>query len=384
MKLCTSGWRLLGASSVLLCIVEARVLRLKQQPVPIGPLDGLLNATTSVTVDPLDGCFEVGESLCIADHLGTSKTFMFKPLATLLDLQVLYTFDKGLPVDESGHSNHLKDGNNMLTPLPVGPGIMGRGASAAFDGRQMRMLESWDDCRNGCESFTITLWVYLLEDSVGSWRTIFSKGVGPDELNPALLLYPDERRLQARMSPHAAETETGHGVLDSTGFLPLRRWTHIALTSTGGVMRLYINGQLDGEAIVGDTQAVPALAGNQAPLRLGKDPWRAGFKGYLDDFRWYNRVLLSSEVRALTFPSLTGIGTDFVHLGCSECTFPEAVEKCKGDSHMCSLQELFAGGFHTARVMGWLPPVPEVWYYNERGTDLFAGQKKLGLCCKGA
>merc|ERR1719460_2979049 len=112
----------------------------------------------------------------------------------------------------------------------------------------MGVLQSNDRLETG--SLSVALWVYLLEDSVGSWRTIFSKGSGPDELNPALLLYPDERRIHARFSPHAGENENLHGVLDSTGLLPLRRWTHLALTSTGGVMRLYINGQLDGEAIV--------------------------------------------------------------------------------------------------------------------------------------
>lgn len=375
------SWLIFGASS-LLSIGEARSAskQFLMMPEPVGALQGAENGTSPVVIgDPLDGCFEVGKSLCIGDPLGTTKTFMFRPPATLMDLEIWYSFDKSLPVDESGHGNHLKDKDDAFTPLPAGPGILGRGASASFDGRTMRTLKSNDALETG--SLTVALWVYLTEDSIGSWRTIFSKGSGPDEMNPALLLYPDERRLHVRMSPHAADNENGHGVLDSTGFLPLRRWTHLALTSTGGVMRLFINGQMDGEAIVGATEGVPDLSGNQAPIHLGKDPWRSGFKGYLDDFRWYNRVMLPSEIRALTFPSLTGIGTDFVHLGCSSCTFPEAVGKCKGDSHMCSLQELFAGGYHTARVMGWLPPVPEVWYYNERGVDLFAGQKKLGLCC---
>jgi hypothetical protein len=339
-----------------------------------------MNATVPVIGDPLDGCFEVGKSLCMGDPLGTSKTFMFRPQATLFDMEIWYSFDKGLPVDESGHKNHLKDSEDVLAPLPAGPGILGRGASASFDGRQLRKLASNSRLETG--SLTVCVWVYMLEDSTGSWRTIFSKGSGPDELNPALLLYPDERRLHARLSPHAAENENSHGVLDSTGLLPLRRWTHLALTSTGGVMRLYINGQLDGEAIVGVTEQVPSLAGNNAALYIGRDPWRSGVKGYLDDFRWYNRVLIPAEIRSLTFPSLTGIGADFVHLGCKSCTFPEAVGQCKGDSHLCSLQELFAGGFHTARVMGWLPTVPEVWYYNEHGDDLFAGQKKMGLCCR--
>lgn len=366
------AWVFLYASAVLFRAVEAKMFLPVQ---PVGALEGINNGTEPPVIgDPLDGCFEVGNSVCVGDPLGTGKTFMFRPPAVLLDMEIMYSFDKGLPVDESGRQNHLQDSDGRMSPVSAGPGILGRGASASFDGRMMRVLPSNDRLETG--SMTIALWVYLREDSVGAWRTIFSKGSTADELNPALLLYPDERRLRAHLSPHAQENENRHGVLDSTGLLPLRRWTHLALTSTGGVMRLYINGQLDGEAIVSSN-----YVSNHAPLHIGRDPWRAGIKAYVDDFRWYNRLLTASEVRALTFPSLTGIGTDFVRLGCADCTFPEAVGKCKGDSHMCSLQELFAGGFHTARVMGWLPPVPEVWYYNERGVDLFAGQRKLGLCC---
>jgi hypothetical protein len=301
---------------------------------------------------------------------------VFRATATLPEIEAWYDFDKSLPVDESGKRNHLLDMDDRLSPVAVGPGILGKGASLALDGRQIHHMTSTERMESG--TFTVTMWLYLTEDSIGSWRTIFNKGASPDELLPALLLYPDERRVHARISYHASDTQYEHGVLDSQGLIPLRRWTHLALSSTGGVMRLYINGQLDNEAIVGASR----LDFSHAPIFIGRDPWRSGTKGYLDDFRWYSRVLIAAEIRSLTFPSLTGMSSDFVHLGCKSCTFPEAVGQCKGDTHLCSLQELFAGGFHTARVMGWLPPVPEVWYYNEHGVDLFAGQKKMGLCCR--
>jgi hypothetical protein len=354
---------------------EAAQLRLNQ-PDPLGPLQGVSNGTAPVIDAPLEGCFEVGNTLCMLDPAGSSRTYVFRATATLPEIEAWYSFDKSLPVDESGKRNHLLDAEYRLSPVDVGPGILGKGASMALDGRHVHQISSSERMESG--TFTVTLWLYLTEDSIGSWRTIFNKGASPDELLPALLLYPDERRLQARISYHASDTQYEHGVLDSQGLVPLRRWTHLAMSSTGGVMRLYINGQLDNEAIVGASR----LEYSRAPIFIGRDPWRSGTKGYLDDFRWYSRVLQDAEIRSLTFPSLTGMSSDFVHLGCKSCTFPEAVGQCKGDTHLCSLQELFAGGFHTARVMGWLPPVPEVWYYNEHGIDLFAGQKKMGLCCR--
>jgi hypothetical protein len=284
-----------------------------------------------------------------------------------------YQFDKSLPVDESGNRHHLTNYDDTLSPLPVGPGILGRGSSAAFDGhgdvkavvRRNEALET--------ESFTVSLWLYLMEDSVGGWRTIFNKASDPEKMTPALLLRPDSRRLHVRASPRADA-----GSVDGFGLLPLKRWTHIAVTWSGSVLRLYVNGLKDAEAILDQDGGAASSGGD---LYIGGDPWRAGIKAYIDDFRWYNRGLSPAEIRALTFPSLTGMGSEFVHLGCASCKFTEAVNSCGQRAHLCSVQELFAGGLHTARSMGWLAASPEVWYHGDEGEDRFNGAHRLGLCC---
>lgn len=43
-------------------------------------------------------------------------------------------------------------------------------------------------------SLTIMFWIYLLEDSTGTWRTILNKGNGIQELSPTIMLWPKERR----------------------------------------------------------------------------------------------------------------------------------------------------------------------------------------------
>lgn len=326
-------------------------------------------AAAAVPGDPLEGCLEVPRALCLQ---GAHGGFVVGPAHAPGDLAIWYQFDKSLPVDESGRGHHLADPERTLTPLPVGPGVLGRGGSAAFDGRLHRAVHDASALEG--PSFSVMLWIYLREDSVGTWRTIFKKGAGAEELLPALLLWPDERRLQLRASPRA---DTAATVLNSVGLLPLRRWTHIAATGTaGGAMRLYINGVKDGEIIVDS----PRVVGG-GELYLGRDPWRAGVKAYLDDFRWYTRAVAADEIRAVLYPSLTGVAGDFVRLGCASCTFTEAVRSCTGRSHLCSLQELFSGGFHTARAMGWLAASPEVWYDSEEGTQRFSGAGRMGLCC---
>jgi len=318
--------------------------------------------------DPMSGCFEVPKSICFESD---GLSFVMSPPAQTSDLLIWYQFDVNLPIDESGHKNHLVDSQNDVVQFPAGPGILGRGASAAFDGHMYRTVKKTEGLES--LSFTVAFWIYLLEDSLGSWRTIFHRGDAADRMGPALLLWPDERRLQARIANGAGNVQA---TIDSVGWLPMRRWTHITLSCTDSVLRLHMNGIKDGEVILeGDTNAIPG------DLHIGRDPWRSGTKAYIDDFRWYGRALQISEIRALTFPSLTGMGTDYVHLGCVACKFSDAVRSCGSTSHMCSLQELFAGGFHTARAMGWLATSSEVWYYNDDEEGMFTGMKKLGLCC---
>lgn len=341
-------------------------------PAPPSALPAAVNGS-AVHIDPLGDCFEVPESICLQGAEGSGQQFVIAPKSALSDLILWYDFDKSLPVDDSGHRHHLLDESLNLAPVPAGPGLLGRGGSAAFDGRAFGMVKSTEDLET--PAFSVSLWLYLLEDSVGSWRTIFHKGSGPDQLTPALLLWPDERRLHVRVSTRADWNE---GVLESVGAVPLRRWTHLAVTSTGSVLRLYINGVKDGEVILEGAPVVSA-----GDLHIGRDPWRAGTRSFMDDFRWYNRELSAGEVKAISFPSLTGVSADFVSLGCTSCTFPDAVKSCGNEAHLCSLQELFAGGFHNARVLGWLNGASEVWYHNEKQADPFSGARRLGLCCSG-
>lgn len=334
----------------------------------------------SAAEGPLSECLQVPTGLCLKGAQGTPGVVV-SPDATVQDMVLWYRFDKSLPVDESGRSRHLLDEAGALSPVPVGPGVMGRGGSAAFDGRGVRRrvprLEAFES-----RAFTVTLWLYLLEDSVGSWRTIFSRGSNPDQTSPALLLRPDSRRLHVRVASPRVEG----GSLEATGLLPMRRWTHIAVTSTGSVLRLYVNGLKDGEVIVEEpgatADAVEELgAEGGGDLHIGADPWRAGTKSYLDDFRWYDRALSQAEIKSMTLPSLTGMGADFVSLGCSSCKFADAQRSCGRRSHLCTVQELFSGGLHTARVMGWLAISPEVWFHEAQGDERFTETYKLGLCC---
>jgi hypothetical protein len=72
------------------------------------------------------------------------------------------------------------------------------------------------------------------------------------------------------------------------------RWTHLAGTYDGGVLRLFVDGAEVSSLAAGGT--MPASGG---PLRIGgNDVWGEWFRGTIDEIRVYNRALSADEVRA--------------------------------------------------------------------------------------
>ena len=94
-----------------------------------------------------------------------------------------------------------------------------------------------------------------------------------------------------------AEIKLGGVTASATGnqtHLPLNTWTHLALTRSGVIWKLYKNGSLVGRG------KRSAKAGTEK-LLVGK-----GFVGAMDEFRVWNRELPQDELRANMSRSLTG------------------------------------------------------------------------------
>jgi len=304
----------------------------------------------------VDTCLQLDGDVCIhAD--GKRHTLAAKRLPE--HLVAWYSFDYSAPVDESGMQHHF------TSPVTPGPALFGS-ASVALNGSAF--LEADRSPALDSPTFTVAFWLFLLEDSVGSWRTVLGKAAGLDDLTPTVLLWPQQRRLDARVALEEGEVAS----VASHGEIPLRRWTHVAVTCAGGVLRLYLNGLLEAEQVVASTVRV-----NSGPLRIGKDPWRAGSSLYLDDLRVYDADLSAPEVLSLAPTSLTGMAGK-VRLGCMSCDRAAAVTACE-PSRLCSLTELYVHGFHTARAQGWARSTDEFWYHNQ--DDMSGSTSRLALCC---
>lgn len=153
---------------------------------------------------------------------------------------------------------------------------------------------------------------------------------------------------------------------------------------SGQLLQLYLNGNLDSQVILRGP-----LKFNRGDIYIGKDPWHSGLKGFVDDLRLYNIVLHESELVALASPSVPLSVVSGVMLGCQLCNYDIALSSCLTNYHLCSLEELYAGRYETAREMGWFRFTADVWTRNTedqtttssdemQDPDLF----KLGMCCR--
>jgi len=279
-----------------------------------------------------------------------------------------WTFDDMHMLDHSGSAIHSKEA------VPFGPGLNGMGQSAKFDGNTM--LEIPHDEKLSNSNFCMTMWLYLLTDSTGQWRTIFHKGTRDHERTPALFLEPQTRGLEFFVSTTDENQPAGERVWSNT-FIPLRSWTHIAACAEGRNLRLYINGILDAE---NTTVGSPIL--NKGPLYVGNDPWRpsSGIAGYVDELRYYVRTLSTDEIQAEASSALGLVEPAFVELGCMGCALDSCPKACRKGFRMCTQRDLYSGGYFVARHMGWAASDTKIWSAEDGKISQSSNDKLSGLC----
>ncbi|UVH56968.1 alginate lyase family protein [Variovorax paradoxus] len=141
--------------------------------------------------------------------------------------------------------------------------------------------------------FSITAWLYI--DSLATWSRVFDFGSG-------------ERRymmLTARSNsgtPRFA-ISTVHGyneqVIDGSAALPTGKWVHVAVTVSGALGTLYVDGVEAGSNA--QMSLGPFDLGSTTQNWLGRSQFSSDpyLQGRVDDFRIYGGALGSAEVAAL-------------------------------------------------------------------------------------
>ncbi len=146
---------------------------------------------------------------------------------------------------------------------------------------------------NGATSFTVAAWVRI--GTAANWSRVFDFGIGTGAY---LFLTPRSSAGSARY----AITSGGAGSeqqINAPAALPTGVWTHVAVTHTGNLGVLYVNGA---EAARNSALTIrPSSLGSTTQNWIGRsqyvgDPYLAAA---VDDFRIYSRALSASEISQL-------------------------------------------------------------------------------------
>src|SRR4051794_6390172 len=184
-------------------------------------------------------------------------------------------------------------------PAVWGPGRFGGGLVLPGNGQYVGLP---DDTIDGLHDFTISLWINLRE--LRTWSRAFDFGTGT---RANMFLTVD-----AGSGPRFAITRSGAGGeerIGGTSRLVTGRWTHLAVTLSGKVGTLYVDG-----AVAGTN---PSMTLTPADLGAPKNNWigrsqygDATLAGTVDDLNIHRRALSATEGAALAASPGGGTGGD--------------------------------------------------------------------------
>ena len=155
----------------------------------------------------------------------------------------------------------------------------------------------------GLGDFTISAWVKL--NTVTNWSRVFDFGTGTSAY---MFLTPKNSITNVVRFAISADGIPGEQTINGTAALPAGVWTHVAVSLSGAIGTLYVNG-----AAVGTNSAMnvaPFNLGNTTQNYLGKSQYVSDpqLNGMVDEFQIYGRPLSVAEIAALAAPPAAPTG----------------------------------------------------------------------------
>jgi hypothetical protein len=189
-------------------------------------------------------------------------------------------YDVGTPHAVSKVKSETPVGIGVVLPATL-PGPSDVDRFAQLDGRTAAVEIPFFDELNVTGPFTIEAWFNVEE--VGD----LTGGLAHTEGSSYALLLSDQNRPEPRFYMWDAKAGR-YAEATAEGATPLGRWVHIACTSDGEKMTLWIDGQKAAEA-----DAPAEMTTNSLPMYIGADPMgpepgvpHAFLKGCVDEFRF--------------------------------------------------------------------------------------------------
>ncbi|HEU5071356.1 MAG TPA: rhamnogalacturonan lyase B N-terminal domain-containing protein [Verrucomicrobiae bacterium] len=232
--------------------------------------------------------YYVVSAVNVAGESGNSSVVTTHPF----DLYAHWTFD------ETDGSTAADDAGTNAAALGSGANwVAGKSGNAVhLDGTANGFVRLPTGVVSNLNDFTIAAWVKL--DTLVPWSRVFDFGSGTGTymfLTPASYGGNTVRYAITRRS-NGSEEQINCPTVLTTGV-----WHHVAVTLTGPVGILYVDG-----APVGTNSAMtlrPSTLGNTVSNYLGRSQWSdPGMAGAVDELRIYNRALSAAEISQLTVP----------------------------------------------------------------------------------
>lgn len=148
--------------------------------------------------------------------------------------------------------------------------------------------------------FTISAWVYL--NSNNWWNRIFDFGADNPTGSASQSSIPERYLFLAASPLRFAITgcgTNGEQQINAPSPLPTGQWVHVAVTLSGSVGSIYVNGQLVGQNT--NMSLTPSCLPATTTNYIGKSRWSGDpyLNGKVDDFRIYRGALSAADVQDL-------------------------------------------------------------------------------------
>jgi hypothetical protein len=195
-----------------------------------------------------------------------------------------YDFDEASGATAADASGNGNDG----TILGARRTRAGRhGGALVFDGVNDHVRVPDSDSLHLTRTMTLAAWIRP-SASGRRWRSVIFKQRAK---GMSYALYANDARGRV-----CGRIRTGRSVGTRGGAGPRRnRWSHLAATYDGRVLRVYLNGRLASKRSVRGR-----IATGRGPLELGGDAvWGEWFKGSMDDVRVWRTALSARTIRQL-------------------------------------------------------------------------------------
>ena len=250
----------------------------------LGPAVILYNGSASAPVDPATYVVSASYpgSTNYEEATATGSVIILPADPGVAGLIAAYGFNEG-GGSVAGDASGRKHPGAIAGAKHVDEGRFGR--ALMFDGKGdwVTVAHAADlDLRN---ALTIEAWVNPTK--LSGWNTIALKETR-DSLAYALYANDDAPRPAGYVNISGS-----HKSVAGAGSLPLNTWSHVAVTYSGSMMRLYVNGnEVSRRSLSG------RMVSSTGPLRIGGNSvWGEYFSGMIDEVRVYGSALTPADIQ---------------------------------------------------------------------------------------